>query len=190
MFFIMFLFGLVVGLALYLLTYVFVKKIENRRRVLTVTIIGLLSLLGSIFAAYRGDTMGYGITFLISSLGILVVGFLLTLFEKSVVWKKSVFTFVILFVVVSSFRMYMNQVDYWIIKETKVFSEEEESYLQLLQKDPTIQGYKAFKQVVVLSLGEEMAGDNIEVLEEILPELRSKRSTIAQTKRILLSLLA
>lgn len=161
----MFLFGLVVGLALYLLTYVFAKKIENRRRVLAVTIIGLLSLLGSIFATYRVDTMGYGIAFLISSLGILVVGFLLTLFEKSVVWKKSVFTFVILFVIVSSFRMYMNQVDYWIIKETKVFSEEEESYLQLLQKDPTIQGYKAFKQVVVLSLGQEMAGDNIEVLD-------------------------
>lgn len=161
----MFLIGLVVGLGLYLLTYVFAKEIENRRRVLTLATIGGLSLLGSIAVAYQVETLGYGIAFLISSLGILVISFLLTLFGKSIVWKKSVFTFVILFVIVSSCRMYMKQVDYWVIKETKVFSDEEESYLQLLQRDPTIQGYKAFEQVVVLSLGEEMAGDNIEVLD-------------------------
>lgn len=169
----MFLFGLVVGLALYLLTYVFAKEIENRRRVLTVATIGGLSLLGSIALAYQVETLGYGIAFLISSLGILVISFLLTLFGKSIVWKKSVFTFVILFVIVSSFRMYINQVDYWVIKETRLSigtADEIGSYLSLLQQNPTIQGHKTFTisegaNAVVLSLGEEMAGDNIEVLE-------------------------
>ncbi|MGK9182245.1 hypothetical protein KXS12_08325 [Priestia filamentosa] len=171
--FIMFLIGLVVGLGLYLLTYVFTKEIENRRRVLTVATIGFLSLLGSIAVAYQVETLGYGIAFLILSLGILVVCFLLTLFEKSIVWKKSVFTFVILFVIASSFRMYMNQVDYWVIKENRLAigtSDEIGSYLSLLQQNPTIQGYKTFTisegaKAVVLSLGEEMSGDNIEVLD-------------------------
>lgn len=163
----MFLIGLVVGLGLYLLTYVFTKEIENRR-VLTVATIGFLSLLGSIAVAYQVETLGYGIAFLISSLGILVVCFLLTLFEKSIVWKKSVFTFVILFVIASSFRMYMNQVDYWVIKENRLAigtSDEIGSYLSLLQQNPTIQGYSEGAKAVVLSLAEEMSGDNIEVLD-------------------------
>jgi hypothetical protein len=67
----------------------------------------------------------------------------------------------------------MNQVDYWVIKETRLSigtADEIGSYLSLLQQNPTIQGHKTFTisegaNAVVLSLGQEMAGDNIEVLE-------------------------
>ncbi|RYG71188.1 hypothetical protein EU245_14920 [Lentibacillus lipolyticus] len=67
--------------------------------------------------------------------------------------------------------MYFNQVDYWIVKKTQYSGGDDfGAYTEQLQTDTTIQGYKTFpisegKKAVILSLGEEMAGNNIEVLD-------------------------
>jgi len=163
----MFLIGLLIGLGVYALSYLFVKEMENKVRVSVVAMIGVLILIGSFTVIGGFEGMPFGVL----SLGILTISLLLAFFGKSSLWKKLVFTFVILFVVSYSAFMYLNKVDYWVVKKTHYFSAGDVgSYMQQLQKDTTIQGYKTFtisegNKGVVLSLGEKMAGNNIEVLD-------------------------
>jgi hypothetical protein len=163
----MFLIGLLLGLGFYALTYLFMRETENKKRVLVVVIIGCLSLIGSITVIGGFAGMPFGVL----SLGILTISILLSFFGKSPLWKKSVYTFVILFIVSYSAFMYLNRVDYWIIKQTHYTSGDDTGfYLQQLQKDTTIQGYKTFtisegNKGIILSLDGEMAGNDIEVLD-------------------------
>lgn len=167
LFFTMFLIGLLLGIIFYALTYLFIKETENKKRTLAVAIIGILSLIGSITVIGGFEGMPYGVL----SLGILTISILLAFFGNSSLWKKAVYTFVIMFVVLYSAFVYLNQIDYWIVKKTHYsYDGELGLYLQQLQKDTSIQGYKTFtisegNKGIVLSLGGEMAGNNIEVLD-------------------------
>ena len=167
MFFYMFLIGLLIGLGFYALTYLFMKEWVNKKRVLVVVIIGVLSLFGSITVIGGFAGMPFGVL----SLGILTISIVLTFFGNSSLWKKSVYTIVILFIASYSAFMYLDKVDYWIVKKTHYSSGDDlGSYIQQLQTDTTIQGYKTFtisegNKGIVLSLGGEMAGNDIEVLD-------------------------
>lgn len=167
MFVYMFLTGLLLGLGFYALTYLFMKESENKTRVLIVVVIGVLSLFGSIIVIGGFAGMPFGVL----SLGILTISFVLAFFGKSSLWKKSVYTIVILFIVSYSAFMYFDKVDYWVVKKTHYSSGDDfGSYTEQLQTDTTIQGYETFtisegNKAIILSLGEEMSGNNIEVLD-------------------------
>lgn len=167
MFIYVYLIGLIIGLGLYALTYFFVKEMKNKNRVLAVAIIGALCLIGSVTVIGGFEGMPIGVL----SLGILSISLLLAFFGKSLVWKKSIYAFVILFVLSYSAYMYLNQTDYWIVKKSHYSAlSDVNSYIQNLQTDTTVQGYETFtitegNKGVVLSLGDEMAGNNIEVLD-------------------------
>ncbi|CDQ39162.1 MULTISPECIES: hypothetical protein [Virgibacillus] len=167
MFVYMFLIGLLIGLAIYALTYLFVKAMDNKKRVLVVAIIGGLSLIGSLTVIGGFEGMPFGVL----SLGILAISIVLALFGQSSLGKKLIYTIVILFIISYSALIYFNQVDYWIVKKTQYSGGDDfGSYTEQLQTDTTIQGYETFtisegNKAVILSLGEEMAGNNIEVLD-------------------------
>lgn len=159
--------GLLIGLGIYALTFLFRTEMENKKRVLVVLIIGVLILLGSLTIIGGFEGMPYGVL----SIGILTVSILLVFFGKKLIGRRFVYTFVILFVAVSISVINLNKVDYWIVKKTHYNSLDDiRAYTEQLQKDTTIQGYETFtisegNKGVVLSLGEQMAGNNIEVLE-------------------------
>jgi hypothetical protein len=163
----MYLIGLLIGLVFYSLTYLFIKERENKKRVLVVFIMGVLFFLGSLIVIGGFEGMPYGVL----SAGILTVSIMLALFGNNLLWKKLVYTVIILFVVLYILFVNLNKVDYWIVKKTHYTSDADVgSYIQQLQKDTTIQGYKTFtisegNKGIVLSLGGKMAGNNIEVLD-------------------------
>lgn len=111
--------------------------------------------------------MPYGVL----SIGILSVSISLAFLGKNSLWEKSVYSIVILFVVLYISFVNLNKVDYWISKKSHYSSGDDVGlYIQQLQKDTTIQGYKTFtisegNKGIVLSLGGKMAGNNIEVLD-------------------------
>jgi hypothetical protein len=166
MFVYMFLIGLLVGLGGYALTYVFSKSLENKKRVLTLLVLGILTLIGSITVIGGFEGMPFGVL----ALGIITISILFSLFGNSTFWKKSVYTFVLIFIALYCAFSYFNKVDYWVIKKTHYFSGDDIGlYVQQLQKDFSIKGYKVFtitegNKGLVLSLGGEMEGNDIEVL--------------------------
>src|SRR5699024_1643020 len=159
----MYFIGLIIGLVVYSLTYLFVKEMENKNRALIVLIIGIISLLGSLFVIGGFEGMPFGVL----SLGIITVAILFAFIGKNLLWKKVVYTFIILFTIVYFAFANLNQVDYWIVKKTHYdLGDDVGIYMQKLQNDTTIKGYKTFtisegNKGVVLSLGDDMAGNNI-----------------------------
>lgn len=94
---------------------------ENRKRVFVVVTFGVLTLIGSLTVIGGFTGMPFGLL----SLGILTISILLAFFGTHPLWKKSIYTFVILFVILfvisySAF-MYLNKVNYWIVKKNTLF---------------------------------------------------------------------
>ncbi len=161
----MYLIGLLIGLGCYSITFLFSKKSDNNRRVLVVYILGGVILLGSLIVIGGFEGMPFGVL----SLGVFTVSFLLTLFGNKRIWKKLVYTVIILSVAFFILFDWLNKVDYWIGKK-RDYGDEVSIYTQQLQEDTSIRGYKAFTisegdKGIVLSLGGKMAGNNIEVLD-------------------------
>jgi hypothetical protein len=163
----MYFIGLLLGLLVYGLTYLFVKEMDNKLRVIVVAIVGLFILIGSITIIGGFAGMPFGVL----SLGVFTISIVMASLGRNLLWKKSVCTVVILFIVLYSAFGYLNKVDYWVVKKTHYDSDYEiSSYLEKTQKNTDIQGYKTFtimegNKGIVLALGGEMAGNNIEVLD-------------------------
>ncbi len=167
MFIWMYLIGLIIGLGVYGLTYLFSKKAKNSKRVVVVLMLGMLGLLGSILIIGGFEGMPFGVL----ALGIITISIFMAFIGESSLWKLSISTFIVLFVLSYGAVMYFNQVDYWIVKKSHYNSAPDiRSYMNELQQNPSIQGYTTFTisegdKGVVLSLGGQMAGNNIEVLD-------------------------
>ncbi|WP_245680456.1 hypothetical protein [Bacillus marinisedimentorum] len=167
MFIWMYIIGLIIGLGVYGLTYLFSKEAKNSKRVLVVLVLGVLGLLGSILIIGGFEGMPFGVL----ALGIITISILMAFIGESSLWKLSISTFIVLFVLSYSAVMYFNQVDYWIVKKPHYDSAPDiRSYMNELQQNPSIKGYKTFtisegNKGVVLSLGGQMAGNNIEVMD-------------------------
>jgi hypothetical protein len=167
LFILMYLIGLSIGLVIYALTYLFTRELNNYTRIIVVGAAAALTLVASLTLIGGFAGMPFGVL----SLGMFTTSILFAFFEKSVLWKKAVSTLVILLVVSYSTFMYLNQVDFWIVKKTHFDSDYEiASYMQQLQNDTSIKGFKTFtisegNKGIVLSLGGKMAGNNIEVLK-------------------------
>jgi hypothetical protein len=161
----MYLIGLLIGLGCYSITYLFAKDTDNSRRVLVVFILGAICLLGSLTIIGGFEGMPYGVL----SLGIITVSILMAFLGKNLIWKKSVYTVIILFVVLFVSFDSLNKVDYWVGKKRN-YGDDVYLYTQHIQKDTTIRGYNTFtisegNKGIVLSLGNKMADNNIEVLD-------------------------
>jgi hypothetical protein len=109
----MYLIGLLVGLGTYTLTFLFSKEMENPKRVIVLVLVGIVTLLESIFVIGGFEGMPYGV----SSAGIFTIAILFSFFGKNTIWKKFVYTFVLLFIALYFAFTYINKVDYWIIKK-------------------------------------------------------------------------
>lgn len=163
----MYLTGLLIGLGFHALSYLFTKAMDNKKRVFLIVIMGVLSLATSITVIGGFEGMPFGVL----SLGIISTAILLAFFGKSSLWKKAVYTFLLLFVFLYSAVMFVTQVDYWVVKKDSNSDYSDlGSYIHQVQIDPTIRGYKTFtlsegNKGIVLSLGEEMSGNNIEILD-------------------------
>lgn len=167
MFGVIYLIGMTIGLGFFALTYLFSKNLKTWHRSLVVFILGVLILLGSIILVGGFEGMGYGVI----SLGILTIAFLLRIFPTSILWKKSIYTVVILAILSNIALGYLNKLNFWVVKKSDYsYVNSVDSYINKIQNEPSIQGYKIFtifegNPGVVLSLGEKMAGNNIEVLD-------------------------
>lgn len=162
-----YLIGLIIGLGVYAITYVFAKQVANEIRVLIVAVAGIL--LSAISLMIIGGFQG--IPFLILSLGVISVASLFGFFGRSLLGKKIVFTSVLLIVVSYSVFMYFNQTDYYIVSKSLRYGYDGEvgAYVKKIEEDTATRGYKVFPfsegdKAIVLSLGGEMTGNNIEVL--------------------------
>lgn len=163
----MYLIGLTMGLLIYVVTYVFGKDITIRKRTLSVLIAGILVFLGStlIIGGFEG------IPFAVLSLGIISTAILCRILGKNKLWMKIIYTVIMSSIVIFFVVIQLTRVDYFIAKKTPTDAEDEvDLYLEKLQNDPMIKGYKTFTisegdRLIVLSLGAEMAGNNIEVLD-------------------------
>ncbi|WP_051348457.1 YesK family protein [Peribacillus kribbensis] len=164
MFVTMYLIGLVIGFLVYALTYFFTKSTSNFKRVLAVFLISILMIIWSITVIGGFEGMPFGVV----GAGAMTTALLLAFFGKSTLWKKVVFTGILLLVLsVAAYEKY-NEVDYMVGEKTNE-DHDVDSYIQHLQDDPSIKGYKVFtmsegRPGVVVSLGGKMAGDNIEIL--------------------------
>ncbi len=165
--FILFLSGLVLGLVIHAVTYIFRKRWGDRQRALVVGISGAVLFMVSITVIGGFAGMPFGVI----SAGIFSVAILMVIFKNNTVWKKVVYTSVITTVLCYSVFIYFTQTDYWVIKKSQYYlGDEVGAYFQKLQDEPTIEGYKTFtilegNKSIILSLGEKMAGNDIEVLD-------------------------
>ena len=159
--------GLLLGLGFYALTYLFVRNLENKKRVLVVAILGAAVLIAS-FTLIGGFS---GMPFGILSLGVLTVAGLLAIFGKRLLWKKIIFAAIILCTASYIAFGYFNKVDYWVVKKREyAYTGDYGEYVRNIKSDTSIKGYKTFTisegdKGVVLSLGDKMKGNHIEVLD-------------------------
>ncbi|RLL48448.1 hypothetical protein D8M04_04085 [Oceanobacillus piezotolerans] len=119
-----------------------------------------------------------GMPLSVIGLGVITIFIILMIMGKKSLWRKYIFTFIVLFVVGMFAFSYLNRPDYWIIqKENEYASQEDEiyKYLERLQTED-ISGFKIMDTVdskaVILSLGEERTGTSIEVSD--VEELNGK----------------
>jgi|SRR5690625_1017382 len=163
---IMYLVGLLVGVVLYALTCFLTKEWDYKRRATTISIVGLLFMILSF--AIGGFN---GMPIAISAIGILTISLITTLFGKSQLWRKGIFIVIVLLIAGAFAFSTINKIDYWVIKKTNEYATDNEiyEYVDKVQTDSDIKGYKTFDTVdsktIVLSLGNEMAGNNIEVMD-------------------------
>lgn len=165
LFTILYLVGLLIGVGLYALTYFFSKEgMKEKQKPLFLFIAGIATVLGGLVVA------GFeGMPLAVLGLGVITISIVLIVTGKFPLWRKYIFTFLVLFVVGIFTFSYLNQTDYWIIqKENEYASHDNEiyKYLERLQNED-ISGYKIMDTVdskaVILSLGEERTGTSIEV---------------------------
>ncbi len=165
MFTYMYFIGLLIGLACYSITYLYTKTISHTKRAGIVAIIGAVCLIGSIFVIGGFEGMPFGVF----SIGIFTVSILFVFLGWSSILVKTVYIVIILVFVTMISVDYLNKVDYTVIKK-RDFEGEIITYAENLQNNPTVRGYKTFTisegdPGIVLSLGNQMAGNNIEVLD-------------------------
>ncbi|WP_106497307.1 hypothetical protein [Lentibacillus sp. Marseille-P4043] len=159
----MFLIGIVIGLGIYALTYFFNKSMTNKNRTVIVFASGIFVFLASIIVIGGFAGMPFGVL----ALGMITIAILFLVFGRKVLWRKIIYTIVILFVISTITYDYLNNVDYWVVKKSE---HNTNTYMENLQQNSDVRGYKTVTisegaKAIILSLGEEMAGNSIEVLD-------------------------
>lgn len=160
-----FLYGVLFGVAIYATTYFISKELEYKIRTYILFIVGALFIMISFLIG--GFT---GMPLIFPGLGVILFAILLLMFGKKEVYRRTIIAMVIFFVLFTFVFFKVTQAEYWIIKKNNLINDDPVSlYVEKLEEEPNIKGYKLFEQgegyIIVLSLGIEMKNNNIEVLE-------------------------
>lgn len=165
---VMYLIGLILGLGFYALTHYFSKKHDYTVKLSIVAVIGILFVIGS-FAIGGFGAMPYTAL----SIGILTIPIVIVLIGKKPIWRQYIFVGIGLVAAFGLAFSFFNKTDYWVIsKHDYDIDNPMDTYIQEVQNETNIRGYKRFtisegNKGIVLSLGEEMAGTKIEVLDVV-----------------------
>lgn len=158
--------GLIIGIIIYSLTYVYGKSIANFKRSMIVLGGGILLLLTSVIIIGGFAGMPFGII----SIGVIFMAIIFFIVGKNTFWKKTACFIVLLYTVVFSAYTYFNNIDYWVVDKASVEDQGLLPYLHNIEGDTSIRGYKLFNILegskgIFLTLGEDMSGNTIELVD-------------------------
>ncbi|KOR77116.1 hypothetical protein AM232_00445 [Bacillus sp. FJAT-21352] len=148
------------------LTYQFLRKIEDRTQFLLLFSLGILILVFSLFVIGGFEGMPYGVL----SLGVLTLAVLHFFLNRYSLGRKILFIGVPLIIALHILFVFINQVDYRVVDKERLTDDETGNYIEKIEKDTSIVGYKKFKggegeDFLLISMGGERKGNTIEVLE-------------------------
>ncbi|WP_286198096.1 YesK family protein [Bacillus sp. ISL-34] len=148
------------------LTYLFLRKIEDRTQFLLLFSLGILILVFSLFVIGGFEGMPYGVL----SLGVLTLAVLYFFLNRYSLGRKILFIGVPLIIALHILFVFINQVDYRVVDKERLMDDETGNYIEKIEKDTSIVGYKKFKggegeDFLLISMGGERKGNTIEVLE-------------------------
>lgn len=167
MFLILFLIGLLIGIVSYLITYIYGKEISNAKRSTAVAVMGVISLVVSMVFIGGFEGMPFGVM----SAGIILMAIVFFLVGKIGFMRKTVILCVVLYALIYAAYINYNQVTYWIDDKTEQDKDGDIlAHLHNIATDTSIKGYKVFtimegQKEIALSLGDNMAGNRIEVTD-------------------------
>lgn len=158
--------GLIIGIIIYSLTYVYGKSIANIKRSMIVLGGGILLLLTSVIIIGGFAGMPFGII----SIGVIFMAIIFFIVGKNVFWKKTACFLVLLYAVVFSAFTYFTKIDYWVVDKVSVEGQGLLPYLHNIEGDTSIRGFKLFNILegskgIFLTLGEDMSGNTIELVD-------------------------
>lgn len=148
------------------LAYVFVKGIKDRTQISLLLLLGILIFAFSLFVIGGFEGMPYSVL----SLGVLTLPVLYFVLKRFALGKKILFIGVPFIIAVHILISFINQVDYRVVDKERLIDDEMEPYIEKIEKDTSIAGYKKFKgfegeDFLLISMGGERKGNTIEVLE-------------------------
>ncbi|MGE7187008.1 hypothetical protein ACQKKK_24485 [Peribacillus sp. NPDC006672] len=157
--------GLLIGVALIALSYL-LKNLDDKKRNLFTVVIGILTVIGGLIV---GGFEGMPIS--IIGIGILTVSILLLVAGNNPMIRNVVLALVVLvplavFMYAGIDKLYGN--NFTVAAKNENLDPYLKKYYDQLQTNTNIQGFKRFEpnddeKEIVLSLGEEKKGNNIEV---------------------------
>ncbi|WP_018708848.1 hypothetical protein [Siminovitchia fordii] len=164
---IVYLTGLLLGIGFYALTFYFSKEMDGFKRVAFLVVVSLTTVVGGLLI---GGFAGMPVSLI--GAGILSVAFLLWIGERGPLWKKAMLTLTVLGALGGLSYIGFNQLNgssFNVAAKDDRWDPDINKYYEQLQADPNIKGWKVFdtyedSKAIVLSLGGEMSGNNIEVL--------------------------
>lgn len=164
---IVYLTGLVLGIGCFALTFYFSKEIELRKRMSILIVISIFGILGGlVIGGFEGMPVS------VVGAGILTIALLLKIEEKSLLWRKIIFISIIfgsLAVFAYEILEQYNGTNFVVAAKDERLDADLKSHYEWLQVRADVKGFKTFEmyegeKAIVLSLGEEKVGNNIEVL--------------------------
>ncbi|KWW21949.1 hypothetical protein AS888_05570 [Peribacillus simplex] len=110
--------------------------------------------------------MPYGVL----SLGVMTLAILYFFLNRYPLGRKILFIGVPLIMALHILFIFINQVDYRVVDKERLTDDETGNYIEKIEKDTSIVGYKKFKggegeDFLLISMGGERKGNTIEVLE-------------------------
>ncbi|WP_340372111.1 YesK family protein [Peribacillus sp. FSL E2-0218] len=158
--------GIILGIIMCGLTYLFLRKIEDRTQFLLLFSLGILILVFSLFVIGGFEGMPYGVL----SLGVMTLAILYFFLNRYPLGRKILFIGVPLIMALHILFVFINQVDYRVVDKERLTDDETGNYIEKIEKDTSIVGYKKFKggegeDFLLISMGGERKGNTIEVLE-------------------------
>ncbi|WP_081092309.1 YesK family protein [Peribacillus simplex] len=158
--------GIILGIIMCGLTYLFLRKIEDRTQFLLLFSLGILILVFSLFVIGGFEGMPYGVL----SLGVMTLAILYFFLNRYPLGRKILFIGVPLIMALHILFIFINQVDYRVVDKERLTDDETGNYIEKIEKDTSIVGYKKFKggegeDFLLISMGGERKGNTIEVLE-------------------------
>ena len=149
------------------LTYLFLRKIEERTQFLLLLSVGILILVFSLFVIGGFEGMPFGVL----SLGVLTLAVIYFFLNRYSLGRKILFIGVPLIITLHILYVFINQVDYRVVDKERLTADDEiGNYIGKIEKDTSIVGYKKFKgdegeDFLLISMGGSRKGNTIEVLE-------------------------